>query len=115
MSLFIDDALQLLLEAGYVLGDECGREGKDIRESGRKFWDQKYRAHFDNAFNAIGDWFSSMGHDPLNKQFGEDWARLTRDLLFDSEGSLKFKSALWSDIRRVIVPTLVDKVHIFDS
>jgi hypothetical protein len=101
---------KLLLEAGYVLGDECGREGKDIRESGRKFWDQKYRAHFDNAFNAIGDWFSSMGHDPLNKQFGEDWARLTRDLLFDSEGSLKFKSALWSDIRRVIVPTLVDKV-----
>jgi len=36
--------------------------------------------------------------------------RLTRDLLFGSEGSLKFKSGLWNDIRTVIVPTLVDKV-----
>jgi hypothetical protein len=51
-----------------------------------------------------------MGDDPLNKRFGEDWARLTKDLLFDSEGSLKFKPALWHDIRKVIVPTLVDKV-----
>jgi len=51
-----------------------------------------------------------MGEDPTNKRFGEDWARLTKDLLFDSEGSLKFKPDLWSDIRKVIVPTLVDKV-----
>ncbi|KAF8553177.1 hypothetical protein OG21DRAFT_1477443 [Imleria badia] len=102
---------RLLLESGYVLEDDCGREGKDIRESGRKFWNQKYRTHFDNVFNSIGDWFSAIGDDPLNKQFGEDWARLTRDLLFDSEGSLKFKSGLWSDIRSVILPTLVDKVE----
>lgn len=34
---------------------------------------------------------SAMGEDPLNKRFGEDWARLTKDLLFDSKGSLKFK------------------------
>jgi Family of unknown function (DUF5923) len=51
-----------------------------------------------------------MGEDPLNKRFGEDWARLTRDLLFDSEGSLKFKPDLWSDVRKVILPTLVDRV-----
>lgn len=93
-----------------MLEDDCNHEGKEIRESGRTFWDQKYRAHFDNLFNSIGDWFSAMGDDPLNKHFGEDWARLTRDLLFDSEGSLKFKPELWSDIRKVIVPTLVDKV-----
>jgi hypothetical protein len=49
-----------------------------------------------------------MGEDPTNKRFGEDWARLTKDLLFDSEGSLKFKSDLWSDIWKVIVPTLVN-------
>jgi Family of unknown function (DUF5923) len=54
-----------------------------------------------------------MGEDPTNKRFGEDWARLTKDLLFDSEGSLKFKPELWSDIRKVIVPTLVDKVACF--
>ncbi|KIK23254.1 hypothetical protein PISMIDRAFT_100825 [Pisolithus microcarpus 441] len=55
-------------------------------------------------------WFSAMAEDPLNKRFGEDWARLTKDLLFDSAGSLQFKPQLWSDIRKVIVPTLVDKV-----
>lgn len=51
-----------------------------------------------------------MGEDPLNKRFGEDWARLTKDLLFDSEGSLKFKPHLWTDIRRVILPTLISQV-----
>lgn len=54
-----------------------------------------------------------MGEDPINKRFGEDWARLTKDLLFDSEGSLKFKPDLWNDIRKVILPTLVDKVRVF--
>lgn len=98
------------MDAGYVLEDECNREGQDVRESGRKFWDVKYRGHFDNLFNAIGKWFSAMGEDPANRRFGKDWARLTRDLLFDSEGSLKFKPELWSDIWKVIVPTLVDKV-----
>lgn len=51
-----------------------------------------------------------MGDDPLNKHFGEDWARLTKDLMFNSEGSLKFKADLWNDIRKVIIPTVVDKV-----
>lgn len=51
-----------------------------------------------------------MGEDPLNERFGEDWARLTKDLLFDSEGSLKFKPHLWSDIRKVILPTVISQV-----
>jgi len=51
-----------------------------------------------------------MGEDPLNKRFGEDWARLTKHLLFDSEGSLKFKSHLWDDIRKVILPTVISQV-----
>jgi hypothetical protein len=51
-----------------------------------------------------------MGEHPTNTRFGEDWARLTKDLLFDSEGSLKFKPELWNDILKVIVPSLVDKV-----
>ncbi|EGN94223.1 hypothetical protein SERLA73DRAFT_115180 [Serpula lacrymans var. lacrymans S7.3] len=101
---------KLLLQAGYVLEEDCNREGNEVRESGRQFWDQKYRGHFDNLFNSTGNWFAAMGDDPLNKRFGEDWARLTRDLLFDSEGSLKFKPELWSDIRKVILPTLVDKI-----
>lgn len=51
-----------------------------------------------------------MGDDPLNKRFGDDWARLTKDLLFDSEGSLKWKPELWMDIRKVILPSLIDQV-----
>ena len=53
--------------------------------------------------------------DQLNHQFGEDWARLTRDLLFDSEGSLKFKPNLWNDIRKVILPQLIEQVSFFYS
>ncbi|KAG1854482.1 hypothetical protein DFJ58DRAFT_727914 [Suillus subalutaceus] len=101
---------KVLLEAGFVLEDDCNREGNEILESGRHFWDQKYKEHFDELFDAIGKWFSAMGEDPLNKRFGEDWARLTHDLLFDSEGSLKFKADLWSDIRNVIMPTMVQQV-----
>lgn len=101
---------KVLLEAGYVLEPLCNTHGKEIRESGRRFYDDKYKDHFDNLFNNISDFFEQMGEDPLNKRFGEDWARLTKHLLFDSEGSLKFKPALWGDIRKVILPTLIDQV-----
>jgi hypothetical protein len=101
---------KLLLEPGYVLEPACNSEGRQVRESGRGFYSEKYKAHFDRLFDSIGTWFSSMGEDPLNKRFGDDWARLTRDLLFDSEGSLKFKPELWMDIRKVILPSIVDRV-----
>ena len=101
---------KILLDAGYVLEPDCNSHGKQIRESGLQFYDGKYKTHFDTLFSSVGDWFKAMGDDPLNKRFGEDWARLTRDLLFDDEGSLKFKTDLWNDVRKVIVPTLVDKV-----
>lgn len=94
-----------------MLEDDCNHEGNGILESGRHFWDHKYKEHFDNLFDAIGKWFSAMGEDPLNKRFGEDWARLTRDLLFDSEGSLKFKADLWSDIRNLILPMMMNEVR----
>jgi len=79
---------------------------------GRRFFDDKYQAHFDGLFDAVGAWcvafwgcssdadrglffffcddahrFSSLAKDPLNERFGHDWARLTRDLLFDADGS----------------------------
>jgi len=100
-----------LLDAGWVLEEDCNREGNQIRESGRQFWDHKYKSHFDNLFDAIGKWFSAMAEDPMNKRFGEDWARLTHDLLFDSEGSLKFKGELWMDIRKVILPAIMEEVR----
>ncbi|KDR72326.1 hypothetical protein GALMADRAFT_213339 [Galerina marginata CBS 339.88] len=101
---------KVLLEPGYVLKPECNTHANKLRELGKEFYDTKYKEHFDNLFNSVGDWFKAMGDDPLNKRFGEDWARLTRDLLFNSEGSLKFKPDLWNDIRKVILPTLIDQV-----
>ena len=102
---------KLLLEPGYVLESACNSDGHQVRDSGRRFYNEKYKAHFDRLFDSIGTWFSSMGEDPLNKRFGNDWARLTHDLLFDSEGSLKFKPDLWMDIRKVILPSIVDRVR----
>lgn len=102
---------KLLLEPGYVLEPGCNSEGRQVRDSGRRFYSEKYKANFDRLFDSIGTWFGSMGEDPLNKRFGDDWARLTRDLLFDSEGSLKFKPELWMDIRKVILPSIVDRVR----
>lgn len=101
---------KVLLEPGYILEPDCDRHGNRLQELGREFYDVKYRSHFDNLFDSVGTWFKSMGDDPINKQFGEDWAKLTHDLLFDKEGSLKFKPELWNDIRRVIFPTLIEEV-----
>ncbi|KAG5639678.1 hypothetical protein H0H81_005861 [Sphagnurus paluster] len=107
----VDDYIRkVLLQPGYVLEPDCNTQANTLRDNGRKFYDDKYKDHFDLLFNTIGAWFGAMGEDPLNVRFGEDWARLTRDLLFDSEGSLTFKSELWNDIRKVILPQLVDKV-----
>src|ERR1700727_764309 len=58
----------------------------------------EYQGHFDNMFSFVGDFFKAMGEDPVNKRFGEVWARLTKNLLFDSKGNLMFKPKLWSDI-----------------
>ncbi|KAI0747079.1 hypothetical protein C8Q80DRAFT_1179196 [Daedaleopsis nitida] len=101
---------KVLIEPGFVLEPQCNNEANALRESGRQFYDDKYKGHFDNLFNAAGDWFRALGEDPLNKRFGQDWARLTKDLLFDAEGSLKFKPDLWMDIRKVILPSIIDQV-----
>jgi hypothetical protein len=90
----------------------CNNRGNQIRDSGRQFYDRKCKKHFDNLFSSVGDWFKAMGENPTNRRFGEDWAKLTKDFLFDSEGSLKFKPDLCNDMRKIIVPTLVDKVCI---
>lgn len=46
----------------------------------------------------------------VNVQFSVDWTRLTRDLLFDSTGDLKFKMDLWNAVRKITLLELVDKV-----
>ncbi|KAJ3562734.1 hypothetical protein NP233_g9389 [Leucocoprinus birnbaumii] len=101
---------RVLVEPGYILDKTCNEDGRRLREDGRYFYDEKYRTEFDDLFNNVSSWFKAMGDDPLNKQFGEDWARLTKDLLFDNEGTLKFKPELWNDIRKVILPQVIEKI-----
>lgn len=101
---------KVLLESGFVLEPQCNDEANKLQESGRRFYEGKYQDHFNNLFSSITDWFTAFGDDPLNQRFGDDWARLTKDLLFDSEGSLKFKPELWMDIRKVILPSIIDRV-----
>ncbi|KAF8970185.1 hypothetical protein BDZ97DRAFT_1914873 [Flammula alnicola] len=79
---------------GYVLEPDCNNNTNILPELSRQFYGETYRDHFNNLFNSVGNWFKAMGEDPLNKQFGEDWARLTKDLLF------------------VILPTLVDQLEV---
>ena len=43
-------ARKVLLQPGYVLEPACNSEGREIRENGRSFYDDKYRDHFDNLF-----------------------------------------------------------------
>lgn len=60
---------------------------------------------------SISAWSLDLWHIyPQRSRFGEDWARLTKDLLFDGEGSLKFKPQLWLDVRKVILPNIIDQV-----
>ncbi|EJT98618.1 hypothetical protein DACRYDRAFT_96400 [Dacryopinax primogenitus] len=99
-----------LLQPAYVLQPQYNEEGRALLDEGKGFFDVKYRAHKDNLFDQIEAWFVAFGEDRLNKRFGEDWSRLTKDILFDDEGNLAFKPHLWNDIRHVILPQIIDQV-----
>jgi Family of unknown function (DUF5923) len=55
----------VLLEPGYVLETECNTQASHLRDSGRRFYDDTYKEHFDNLFKNVGDWFKAMGDDPV--------------------------------------------------
>ena len=48
--------------------EDCNSEAKRLRESGREFYDGKYKDHFNNLFNSIGKWFKAMGEDPVRSR-----------------------------------------------
>ena len=60
---------EVLLQPGYVLDDQCDERGSQLRETGKQFYDDKYKVHFDNLFNSVSAWFGAWAEDPLNKQF----------------------------------------------
>ncbi|KJA21842.1 hypothetical protein HYPSUDRAFT_202735 [Hypholoma sublateritium FD-334 SS-4] len=72
--------------------------------------DDKYKEHLDYLFESAGNWSGGMKGDLINHWFAEDWARLTRYLLFNNEGSLKLKPELWNAIHKVIQAPLIGQV-----
>lgn len=52
----------------------------------------------------------SYADDELNVELGNGVKKLTTDLLYDSEGHLKYKPHLWEDVRTVILPALAKNV-----
>ena len=56
---------KVLLEPGYVIEPDCNNHANRLRETGRHFYDEKYKGHFDNLFNSIGTWFKAFGEDSV--------------------------------------------------
>ena len=52
------------MDAGYVIEPECNNQGNRLRESGRAFYDDKYKGHFDRLFESVGEWFKAIGGGP---------------------------------------------------
>ncbi|KAJ7840336.1 hypothetical protein B0H13DRAFT_2366308 [Mycena leptocephala] len=101
---------QLLPRSSSTRVTASSTRARELRDTGRAFYHEKYKDHFYAVVDAASTWFKAIAEDPLNKALAQDFARLTRDLLFDGEGNLQFKKNLWEDVRGVILPTLVDKV-----
>ncbi|KAJ3741466.1 hypothetical protein DFH05DRAFT_345392 [Lentinula detonsa] len=146
----IDEWIEkVLLTPGYVIEPASSNRGRELFESGKRFYGSgqtddevnepqplsgatgsapnagnssyvpyqsavrgKYREHFDNVFDGIGKFVGGIGSDPLNRQFGTDIQRLTKDLLFDSDGKLTFKPELWNDVRTTIIPGLIQRIGV---
>ncbi|KAI9059164.1 hypothetical protein FKP32DRAFT_1580513 [Trametes sanguinea] len=101
---------EALLQPGYILDDQANERANQLRENGRQFYDDKYKGHFDNLINSVQAWFGAIAEDPLNKQFGNSFAQLAKDLFFDGDGNLKFKPELWADVRHRFIPGFIDQV-----
>ncbi|KAI5895822.1 uncharacterized protein SCHCODRAFT_0234537 [Schizophyllum commune H4-8] len=95
------------LRWGHVAPPARPRAQGRVQRAGQVFFEDKYKGHFDNVFQSIATFRRVMGENTLNVRFGQDLARLTKDLLFDSEGRLAFKSELWANIRHAILPNVV--------
>jgi len=103
-------ARRVIQEEGYIMEDQCNEDGKQLRESGRKFWDERYRAHREELFHSIEEFFLAYNEDPLNKQLGVDVKQLVKDLALDGDGNLKYKPHLINDLRHVIIPAVATQI-----
>ncbi|KAG7443718.1 uncharacterized protein BT62DRAFT_971879 [Guyanagaster necrorhizus] len=102
----------VLLKPGYILEPQSVTDGRKWTDSGKVFYgsDGKYTEHFDRLFNGAGTWLNGIGDDPINRKFAGGWTQFMKDLLFAEDGGLTFKGDLWGDIRRTVIPMLVEKL-----
>lgn len=107
----LDDYVRTVLqEPGYVMSDQADKEGRRIWDDGRKFFDVKYKGTRDNVLDQLSFFFKAYADDPINVKFGENWKKLTKDLLHDGDGNLKYKPQLWADVRNIILPQLIEDI-----
>ncbi|KLO12225.1 hypothetical protein SCHPADRAFT_905341 [Schizopora paradoxa] len=99
-----------LLEPGFILAPLFESQARQLRDESRRFFDEKYKGHRDALVDAVESWFKAWSDDRLNKTLTDEWSKLIKDLLFDDSRNLTYKPHLWSDIRQVILPELVDKI-----
>jgi hypothetical protein len=104
-------------EPGFVMKDEANSQAKQLQTEGKKFFtgrseheQGKYQPHAERFWDEVKSFFLAMGDDPVNKEFGEKWHKLGRDIFFNSEGKVTFKPHLWDDIRDPILPQLLRHV-----
>jgi len=101
---------RILLEPGFILEDDSDKEGRELQESGKRFFTDKYKGHQEHLFDEVQRFATAFAEDPLNQRLGDDVKRLTKDLLFNDEGNLSFKPQLWNDIRRYFLPEIISRV-----
>ncbi|KPV72383.1 uncharacterized protein RHOBADRAFT_66934 [Rhodotorula graminis WP1] len=104
---------QCLQEPGYIMKDEADRRGRELLDSGKRYWDPKngkYASHKDRFFNEVQSFFTSYADDGLNQRLGESVKTLVTDLFLNSEGNPTYKPHLWRDIRSVILPALFTQI-----
>lgn len=101
---------RVLLDPGFVLEDECDKEGQRLVDSGKTFFTDKYKGHQERFFEEVQHWFVAFTDDPLNQRLGDDVKRLTKNLLFNDEGNLSFKPHLWNDLRVHFLPAIINQI-----
>ena len=101
---------RILQEEGYVMTDAATDDGNRLTDSGKRFWDHKYRGHREDLFNAIEEFAYAYNEDPLNRQLGVDIKNLIKDLGTDDQGKITYKPHLIADLRHVILPSVLGSI-----
>lgn len=100
-----------LLEPGFILSPQWDHTSDAIfKDEAKHFFDERYQSQRQRISDEAQYWLEGWKADPLNRQFVDGWSRLAKDLLFDQNGSLTWKSGLWRDIRTVILPEILEQV-----